>query len=269
MSLFSVSRSEQYEQIECPPNLDATAAEAFIDATKDWTTGSIYVLNFKDTTEIHRDFYRAIIQFQAALKKANKHLFSIGLSQTLIKQLKADGVESALHPVKSITEALKAVAGRSLETINVDIVNPFITATQKTLEIQCQTKATPGKPALKSGELEGAAIAGLLSLVSEEFTGSICLCFTEPVFLKIYENMMGEKAQKLTPEIQDAAGELLNIIYGVAKADLNAKGHTFQKAIPTVLSGDKLHIRHTGRKPVIVLPFTTDAGPFRVEIQLE
>jgi len=58
----------------------------------------------------------------------------------------------------------------------------------------------------------------------------------------------------------------LNIIYGSAKVALNEKGHQIQKAIPTVVRGEKLLTTHLSHSKVIVLPFKTDLGDFQIEI---
>jgi chemotaxis protein CheX len=143
-------------------------------------------------------------------------------------------------------------------------------ATKKTLEVQANTPLKLLKPFLKKTPAKDVAIAGVISLISDKFNGSITLCFPAGVFLKIYENMFGEKHTAITKELEDAAGELLNIIYGQAKIELNAKaGYDLKKALPTVLTGEKINISQQGRVPTVVLPFETDAGVFHIEIESE
>lgn len=79
--------------------------------------------------------------------------------------------------------------------------------------------------------------------------------------------MFSEEHKELTAELEDAAAELLNIIYGLAKIDLNTKGFNFQKALPTILKGEKISIRQSGLEPVVIVPFETDAGPLHLEIE--
>ncbi len=84
----------------------------------------------------------------------------------------------------------------------------------------------------------------------------------------LYNRMFDEENSEINEEIEDAAGEILNIIYGQAKAELNdQKGYQLKKAIPTVLTADKLKIRQQGPGPVVVLPFDSQAGKFHIEIE--
>ncbi|OFZ17744.1 MAG: hypothetical protein A2X94_15205 [Bdellovibrionales bacterium GWB1_55_8] len=154
--------------------------------------------------------------------------------------------------------------------MDVAFVNPFINATKMTLETQANTPVTIGKPFLKDGDNLEFDIAGVISLTSSAFQGSIALCFPAAVFLAIYSSMLGEKHEEITKEIEDAAGEILNIIFGQAKAELNDKeGYAIQKAIPTIVRGKTLQVHHLSRSVAVVLPFETAAGRFNLEISTQ
>ena len=259
-------------KIKCPSNLDAGASKMFSEQAKAWMLSSAqyFVLDMSGVLNIGREFYQAIILLKTNLKRDQKIIYSINLSSTLLKQVKVDGVEQAFNPVKSMEEILaqdKAASSPQAGSLNVAFINPFLAAAQKTLEVQCKTKVKVLTPFLKKEQTANVAIAGVLSLISNGFSGSIVLCFPQAVFLKIYENMFGEKHDAITPELEDAAGELLNIIYGMAKIELNSKGYNFQKALPTVMAGEKLKIRQSGSMPAVVIPLETDVGPFHIEIE--
>ncbi|OFZ54911.1 MAG: hypothetical protein A2428_11685 [Bdellovibrionales bacterium RIFOXYC1_FULL_54_43] len=154
--------------------------------------------------------------------------------------------------------------------MDVEFINPFIRATQVTLETQANTPVKIGKPYLKRDEKISFDIAGVISLTSNAFKGSIALCFPAKVFLAIYSNLLGEKHDVITKEIEDAAGEILNIIFGQAKAELNHKaGYQIQKAIPTIVRGTNLEVHHLTRNVAVILPFETDSGVFHLEISTE
>ena len=82
-------------------------------------------------------------------------------------------------------------------------------------------------------------------------------------------NMIGETYEVIDKELEDGAGELLNIIFGHAKAILNNKGYNIQKAIPTIVRGKDLAINHISSNKTIVLPFESPEGPFHIEIGID
>lgn len=155
-------------------------------------------------------------------------------------------------------------------SLDVNFVNPFVQGTIETLKIQCQIEVKPGKIYLKGKgpEIE-VEIAGVIGLTSKSFSGSIAICFPEPIFLAIMSNMIGENYQTITHELEDGAGELLNIIFGFAKRVLNEKGYQIEKAIPTVVRGAGLEVKHLTATPTVVLPFETQYGIFHLEVGTE
>jgi chemotaxis protein CheX len=149
--------------------------------------------------------------------------------------------------------------------IDASFFKPFVEGTLKTFKVQCKTDASHESPFFKGTKPEPTfAIAGVIDIASVTFTGRISLCLPEPVFLGMMERMLEEPFPEITPELQDGVAELLNMIFGQAKVTLNEQGHTIQKAIPKVVTGDELN--GNGAK-VIVLPFKTDLGVFHIEIR--
>ena len=282
MAVFTVEQSGNVLVVKCSMSLDDRASKELADATPKWISSAAthVVLDCSRVLNIDKNFYKSVIQLKSALKSTSKSLFTLGLNEANLKRLKADGMEAAFNPVKTMDEVLIAAkpkpgapAGSTGENkssgLNMDFIQPFLIATKKTFETQIQTTIKPLTPSLKKGNQPGVDIASVLTLVSNGMSGSFILCFSEEVFLKVYGSMVGESFDKITPEIEDAASEIVNIIYGLAKVDLNAKGYTFPKAFPTVLRGEKISIRQSGSKPAIIMPFETGLGKFHIEIEFE
>ncbi len=282
MAVFTVEQSGNVLVVKCSMSLDDRASKELADATPTWISSAAthVVLDCSRVLNIDKNFYKSVIQLKSALKSTSKSLFTLGLNEANLKRLKADGMEAAFNPVKTMDEVLIAAkpkpgapAGSTGENkssgLNMDFIQPFLIATKKTFETQIQTTIKPLTPSLKKGNQPGVDIASVLTLVSNGMSGSFILCFSEEVFLKVYGSMVGESFDKITPEIEDAASEIVNIIYGLAKVDLNAKGYTFPKAFPTVLRGEKISIRQSGSKPAIIMPFETGLGKFHIEIEFE
>ncbi len=158
------------------------------------------------------------------------------------------------------------------QLLDVNFIKPFIEGAIHTLKVQCQVEAKVGKPYMKSqepGDSPKMDIAGIIGITSDSFKGSISLCFPERTFLAIMGRMLGETYTAITKDVEDGAGELTNIIFGAAKRVLNEKGHTIQKALPSVVCGSGLKVRHLTTTPTVVLPFETELGAFAIEVGIE
>lgn len=155
--------------------------------------------------------------------------------------------------------------------LDAKFINPFLVSVIETLKTQCQQQARPGtavrREQLSVGKDE-YAICASLGLIDKGFTGVLSLCFPEKTFLGVMSSMLGEPFTEITTDLEDGAGELLNIIYGGAKRQLNADGYSLEKAIPSIARGEKIKMHSLSDGPVLVLPFDCEAGWFHVEIAL-
>lgn len=157
-----------------------------------------------------------------------------------------------------------------MSRLDPNFIKPFVGGTIETLKIQCQTNATPGRPyAAGTAVTPAVDIAAIIGLTSKTFNGSIAVCFPKKTFLKLMNSMLGMDAEEISEDFEDGAGELLNIIFGFAKRHLNDHGYEIQKAIPTVVRGQNLKIWHKRDVPSGIIPFTSAAGEFYIEVAIE
>jgi CheY-specific phosphatase CheX len=111
-------------------------------------------------------------------------------------------------------------------------------------------------------------IAGLIGFTSSSARGSIGIYFTQEVYLKLIERMFGESFKKIDRQNEDAAAEMMNIIFGCAKVTLNEQGHGIKLSIPSVLRGNNIKAKDSKTNEVIVTVFKTDLGDFFLEFAL-
>ena len=264
--------------IPTPPIIDANNVGQIEAQTAQWllNPAPLHIFDFAATSAIHSKFFRIISVYRRALNKNGKHFASINLKADLVFQINQMGLDHVFNVVDNVAKAMRQVgisenavaspAARTAPKLDLNILNPFIEGTVNVLETQANVKIQVGKPHLKTGSESDVAIAGVITMNNSELPGSIALCFPKPTFLSIYEQMVGEKHEDVSEETQDAAGELLNMIYGHAKTKLKAGGFAVDMAIPVIMVGDKLKMQVGEKGKSIVVPFTSASGPFFLEI---
>lgn len=229
----------------------------------------LHVFDFSSTTKIDQSFYRILSVYKKSLEKSGKRLVSIHLRQDLLKEAQSMGMGAAFHPVESLERAKEQLVVKTPKNkphLDFAVLEPFIEGTINTLKVQANLNIKVEKPYIKMKEESSIAIAGVISTNNPEMPGSIALCFSRDVFLKIYEAMVGERHQEISQESQDAAGEMLNIIYGHAKTRLKKDGYTLDMAIPVVLTGEKVKMQIGERGKSVILPFECEYGKFHIEV---
>jgi chemotaxis protein CheX len=222
--------------------------------------------------ECDSSLLRVIASISKTLRSQQKKFVALNASKSISSFLKSNGLDQSLVCVDSLKEATQPSNGRaSAFTVDVNFIRPFVEGSLETLKVQCQIESQSGSMFLKGKSPLGyeVAIAGVIGLSSKAFTGSVAICFTETLFLKLMSNMLGEAFTAITPDLEDGAGELVNIIFGHAKRVLNTQGYAIEKAIPTVVRGKGVEVKHITPHPTIILPFQTTDGPFHIEIGVE
>ncbi|MBX3040716.1 MAG: chemotaxis protein CheX [Bdellovibrionaceae bacterium] len=152
--------------------------------------------------------------------------------------------------------------------MDIEFIKPFLEGVVQVMKVQfaCSVKPLAPFPKQKAPAATKIDIAAIIGVHGEKFNGSVALGLPEPIFLKLMSNMLGENYTEITDEVEDGAGEMLNMIFGHAKVILNQKGHSLEKAIPTVVRGQNLTLKSLPSKNTLVIPFQTDLGTFYLEI---
>ncbi len=153
--------------------------------------------------------------------------------------------------------------------MNVEFINPFLESIVNVLSTMAQTKPTPKKAFIKNGNMAMGDVTGLIEMSSEKAKGSLAVTFTAPAILHVASQMLGEEVKNMDDDIADTVGEITNMVTGGAKKLLSEKGFAFNMAIPSMFSGDKHMVSHLVVGPVLVIPFTIDAGDFFIEVCFE
>lgn len=236
------------------------------------------VIDLENQSQIDHKFFRSIATLGTKLKKITKKIHIIHPPDDSIhRSIREQGMDSILkvHPnlselLKDTTPAPAPAAGKTGAVADVVFLNAFIDATLKTLSVQCSVDAKAGKACLLAkAPAMTYDIVGIIGLASKAFRGTIAVCYPKETFLKVLGSMLGETYTEISKDLEDGAAELLNIIFGQAKIDLNQKGYEIEKAIPSVIRAPDLKLRSVPSGITFAIPFESPAGQFRIEITVD
>lgn len=152
--------------------------------------------------------------------------------------------------------------------MDAKIINSFIEATVDVIKIMAFTDVAPGKPYLKKDNQPIGDVSGLIGMTGRK-NGSFCISFKKECILEIISNMFGEKMEEINEEVEDAVGELTNMITGQVRKKLAELGTTYDAAIPSVISSKGHTIKHLSNGPCISVPFNVSDSYFNIEICFE
>jgi chemotaxis protein CheX len=152
--------------------------------------------------------------------------------------------------------------------MNVAYINPFIESTLRSLQMMAGIQAEKTGLELREDLITTYDISSIIGLTGET-TGSIIISMPEVLACKVASNMLMEEITALNQNVEDAVGEIGNIVVGDARRTLMNEGHQLNISVPTVVVGRGHHISRSSHVSCIGIPFTTPYGDFEVNVGLQ
>lgn len=149
--------------------------------------------------------------------------------------------------------------------MRVEFVNPFIKSLANTFDVMLQQKVTRGDLELKSNFCPLHPVSGIIGL-SGKATGTVVLSLSEVVALKAASTMLMTELSVIDDDVTDAVGELVNMVTGGAKAELEA--YNLSISLPGVVTGKNHSVNFPSKVTPICVPFSTEWGPLALEVGL-
>ncbi len=112
------------------------------------------------------------------------------------------------------------------------------------------------------------SISGVIGLAGIR-KGVLAIHTPEAVALAITSSFLGMEVTGLNVDVEDAVGEVANMLGGNIKMFLTDKGRDIDLSLPSIVKGEAYEFQPGGEVERVVVPFTCGAGEFFIEIQLE
>lgn len=112
------------------------------------------------------------------------------------------------------------------------------------------------------------SISGVIGLAGTH-RGVLAIHLPYAVAFAITGNFLGMEVDEVNEDVEDAVGELANMLGGSVKAFLTDNGRDISLSMPSAISGKEYVFEPTKEADVLFIPFTCEAGAFMIELQLE
>ncbi len=109
------------------------------------------------------------------------------------------------------------------------------------------------------------SITGMVGFAGT-YSGVISIHCPVALALKITSNMLGIDCEEINEDLNDAIGEIANMLGGSVKQVLSKGGLDVKLSIPTVISGEDYTVNSLSDNDCVVVPFTV--GEFTLLVGL-
>lgn len=113
-----------------------------------------------------------------------------------------------------------------------------------------------------------SSITGMIGLAGTH-KGMLAIHLPTDLAMTITSNFLGLDVEEINEDVQDAIGELANMLGGNLKCILSENGRDIKLSLPSTISGEEYRFHSHDESESFVLPFTTEEKRFLVELRLE
>lgn len=112
------------------------------------------------------------------------------------------------------------------------------------------------------------SISGVIGLAGTH-KGVLAIHLPHNVAIAITSSFLGMDVEGINSDVEDAVGELANMLGGNVKAILSEKGRDINLSLPTTISGSNYDYQSNKDAERIFITFRCEPGQFTIELQLE
>jgi chemotaxis protein CheX len=145
-------------------------------------------------------------------------------------------------------------------------INPFLRAVIDTFSMMLECKAQRGEISLSDKSHLEYPISGVIGLTGKA-VGTVVINLSEQLAIKGASTMLMTELDSIDGDVQDAVGELANMIAGQAKAELAE--YEMSVSLPNIITGTGHDVSFPTNVKLLTVPFTTDYGPMKLVVGLE
>lgn len=124
-----------------------------------------------------------------------------------------------------------------------------------------------GEPMDQLGPLK-QSITGMVGLAGTH-KGLLAVHLSRQIALDVTSNFLGMDVVEINEDVQDAIGEIANMLGGNLKTILSDRGKDIQLSLPSTISGDEYNFSSQAEAEQLILPFQAPSGLFFVQVELE
>jgi chemotaxis protein CheX len=152
--------------------------------------------------------------------------------------------------------------------MNVAYVNPFLSATIELFERTFALTPVPGEPFIDERMRKHRWDISAVMVLTGSAIGVVAIRLTRLLADKLLvKSGVQWKDEEERESLCDAmVGEMINIVSGNASGQLT--DYNIEISVPIVIQGENHTISWPERAPIIGVPFSTDCGPFMVDVCL-
>jgi chemotaxis protein CheX len=162
---------------------------------------------------------------------------------------------------------LNAAVEEAIHLSEDDMARHVIDATKEVFSTMVMMDLEESYPVLEKVNRFHCSISGMVGLAGT-YTGILAIHCPQAFAMRIASNMLGMDIEEVGEDVNDALGEIANMLGGYVKLVLSKGGMDINLSIPTIISGEEYSINAMSESDCVIVPFTHEGEKFLVSLKL-
>ncbi len=151
----------------------------------------------------------------------------------------------------------------------MEIRDKIIETTQEIFSSMVMMDVSASEEPVTESSVHSESITGLIGLAGT-YKGVLAIHMPNAVALAVTSSFLGMDVEEINADVEDAIGELANMLGGNVKTILSESGRDINLSLPSTISGREYNFQLASEAAErTIICFMADAGRFHVELQLE
>jgi chemotaxis protein CheX len=150
----------------------------------------------------------------------------------------------------------------------MDFHAKIVEVTKEIFETMIMMDVTPGQPLAEHVSKFKCSLSAMIGFAGFK-QGNLTIHAPEKVAIGLTQNFIGTEIEEINEDVQDAMGELANMIAGSLKPIISNGGKSIELSLPSVVYGKEYTMTVVSKADWIIVPFTVSHGQFLVGLEFK
>lgn len=162
---------------------------------------------------------------------------------------------------------LNSAVSKAVNMQEEDLAGYVIHATKEVFSTMVMLELEDSYPLREPVTTFHCSVTGMVGLAGT-YTGILSIHCPKAFALRITSNMLGMEVGDVGEDVNDALGEIANMLGGYVKQILSKGGLDINLSIPTVISGEEYTVNSMSDDNCVIIPFLNEGERFLVALKL-
>jgi len=150
----------------------------------------------------------------------------------------------------------------------MDFTEKIIAVTKEIFETMIMVDVTPGIPLEEHVSKFRCSMSAMVGFAGYK-QGNLALHTPAKVAMGLTQDFLGMDINEINADVEDAMGELANMLAGSLKPFISTDGGKVELSLPSVVYGEEYTLTVVNKADWVIVPFTVSHGDFLICLEFK